>query len=395
MHLNSDEKQFIDKVSHFVNQEIRPNAQEIEQRQGLTHNLIRKLAKIGCLGVSIPKEYGGLNFNPLTYGFFTEIIGKGCCATRSLITVHSSLVSHTLLRYGNAIQKNLWLPDLVAGEKIAAFALSEPNFGSDAKSISTSYHSSSQSYVLNGHKKWITMGAIADLFLVFAKCNNLVSAFIVDRQLSGITVTPINEIMAGRGTHLAEITFEDVVVPKENLLLQEGTGFSYIANYALDHGRYSIAWGGTAIAHEALDAMVSYARTREQFGKKLFNFQLIQGLIGDSATKYYASRALCIEAGLMRNQNHPEASIKTTTAKYFSSKIANEITSDALQVHGANGFHPNYVVERLFREAKVLEIIEGTSQIQQQMIADAALRDHFKEYHSFKPSMACTPLFCS
>lgn len=383
MHLNQKEIQFLDKTREFVDKEIRPYSKKNEQYKGFTRDFIRKISKKGLLGVSIPKKYGGLNFNPLTYGFFTEIIGKGCCTTRSLITVQSSLVSHTILRYGTDFQKQLWLPDLTSGEKIAAFALSEPNFGSDAKSITTKYHLTSKGYVLNGHKKWITMAGIADLFLVIAKQDNLISAFIVDRHSPGITVDPINDITVGQGIHLAEITFDNVFVPKNHLLSQEGMGFSYVVNYALDHGRYSIAWGSLGIAHEALDAMVSYARSREQFGKKLFNFQLIQGLIGDSVTKFNAAKALCIEAGLMRNQDHIDAALKTTTAKYFTSKIANEIASDALQVHGANGFSTNYVVERLFREAKILEIIEGTSQIQQQIIALAALRKHYKPYHRF------------
>ncbi|MCE5294806.1 MAG: acyl-CoA dehydrogenase family protein [Chlamydiales bacterium] len=384
MHLTSDEKQFVDQATAFVENVIRPQAKQIEDGSGVSRELISQMGKLGFLGVSLPKEYGGLNHNPLTYGFFTEAIGKGCAATRSLITVHSSLVSHTILRYGSALQKKTLLPQLACGNIIAAFALSEPNHGSDAKSIETSYETTADGFILNGRKKWITMGGIADLYMVMAKKGAMVSAFLVDRKLPGISVKPIVDTMAGRGTHLAEIIFDNVSIPKDALLLQEGSGFSYIVNYALDHGRYSIAWGGVAIAHEALDAMVSYARSREQFGKKLFNFQLIQGMIGDSSTKYSAARALCIEAGMMRNQNHSEATLKTTTAKYFASKVANEIASFALQVHGANGFHPDYVAEKLFREAKVLEIIEGTSQIQQQMISDAALRDHYKEYHAYK-----------
>jgi alkylation response protein AidB-like acyl-CoA dehydrogenase len=183
--------------------------------------------------------------------------------------------------------------------------------------------------------------------------------------------------LAGRAAHIAELTFKDVEVPAENLLAKEGSGFTYIVNTALDHGRYSIAWGGLALAQEAVEAMVSYSRKRKQFGKKIYSFQLIQGLIGDAITKTHAGRALCMRAGEMRRDNHPSAVIESTIAKYFTSKIAMEIATDAVQVHGGNGCCNSYPVERLFREAKILEIIEGTSQVQQEIIASYGLRQYY------------------
>ena len=266
---------------------------------------------------------------------------------------------------------------MASGKKIAVFALSEPETGSDAANVQTRYEETDNGFVINGTKKWITCGDIADIFLVIASNGTKVSAFIVDRELGGITTSRLSGMLAGKASHIAEITFENVLVPKENLLGIEGGGFTYVVNTALDHGRYSIAWAGVAIAQEAIDAMVTYARKRSQFGQKIYNFQLIQGIIADATTKVHAARALCLKAAEMRTENHEDAVMETNMAKYFSSKIAMKIATDAVQVHGANGFTDKFPVERLFREAKVLEIIEGTSQLQQEMIAQFALRKYY------------------
>ena len=204
-----------------------------------------------------------------------------------------------------------------------------------------------------------------------------ITAFLVDRECEGITTTPIRGLLASRAAHIAEIEFNNVKVPKENILGKEGNGFTYIVNTALHFGRYSVAWGGLAIAQESLEAMVAYSRNRKQFGEKIYTFQLIQGMIGDAVTKIHAARALCLNAGKLRKEKHNDAVLETTIAKYFTSTIANQISSDAVQMHGGNGCYNKYPVERLFREAKILEIVEGTSQIQQQIIASFGLRRYF------------------
>jgi alkylation response protein AidB-like acyl-CoA dehydrogenase len=228
-------------------------------------------------------------------------------------------------------------------------------------------------------KKWITCGDIADIFMVIATNDTQISAFIVERQFDGVSTKPLKGLLASRASHVAEVTLDNVEVPESNLVGIEGGGYTYIVNTALDHGRYSIAWAGVAIAQEALDAMVKYARSRSQFGKKLHHFQLIQAMIGDATTKVHAARALCMKAGELRRANHDDAMIETNIAKYFSSKIAMDITIDAVQLHGGNGCCNEYPVERLFREAKILEIIEGTSQVQQEIIAKYALSRYYKK----------------
>jgi len=367
----------VNGIREFTDVHIRPFATEFDVNERLPKELITDMASRGYLGASFPKKYGGLGLDPIHYGFFTEQLGKGCCSTRGLVTVHTSLVGESLLRWGTEEQKDKWLPAMATGKKIAAFALSEPEVGTDAQSVQTKYTSKGDKYILNGTKKWITCGDIADMFLVIATNGTEVSAFIVDRASEGVSTRPLKGMLASKASHIAEIKLENVEVPAAHLIGKEGSGYTYIVNTALDHGRYSIAWAGVAIAQEAIDAMVRYARNRTQFGKKLHHFQLIQAMIGNAVTKVHAARALCIKAGEMRASNHDDAMIETSIAKYFSSKAAMEVTIDAVQLHGGNGCCNEYPVERLFREAKILEIIEGTSQVQQEIIAKYALARYY------------------
>ncbi|MGE5339914.1 MAG: acyl-CoA dehydrogenase family protein [Candidatus Omnitrophota bacterium] len=372
------QQEVIEEAREFAEQEIRPFAGQFEENEAIPRELIEKMAKKGFLSAPFPKAYGGLELDPVHYGLFTEEIGKACASTRAILTVHTSLVGETILRWGTEAQKNKWLPLMASGEKIGAFGLTEPEVGTDAKSVQTTYKKDCGKYVINGTKKWITLGDMADFFIIITKGENGNSAFIVERDRPGVTTTPIKGMLAGRAAHIALIELKNVAVPVENLLAKEGSGFTYIVNTALDHGRYSIAWGGLALCQEALESMISYSRKRAQFGKKIHSFQLIQGMIGDAVTKIHAGRALCLRAGELRRKPDPGAVMETTIAKYFTSRIAMEITTDAIQVHGGNGCCNKFPVERLFREAKILEIIEGTSQVQQEIISSYGLRQYYK-----------------
>ena len=373
------QQSIVSDVREFTDSRIRPFATEFELNERLPKELIRDMASKGYLAASFPAKYGGLGLDPVHYGLFTEQVGKGCCSTRGLITVHTSLVGESILRWGSEQQKEKWLPAMASGKKIAAFALSEPEVGTNAAGVQTKYHKNGKGYILNGIKKWITCGDIADIFMVIATNDTHISAFLVERQFAGVSTKPLKGLLASKASHVAEITLDNVEVPETHLVGIEGGGYTYIVNTALDHGRYSIAWAGVAIAQEAVDAMVKYARNRSQFGKKLHHFQLIQAMIGDAVTKVHAARALCMKAGELRRTNHEDAMIETSIAKYFSSKIAMDITIDAVQLHGGNGCCNEYPVERLFREAKILEIIEGTSQVQQEIIAKYALSRYYKK----------------
>ena len=294
-------------------------------------------------------------------------------------------MGESIIRFGTKEQKDKWLKAMARAEKIGSFALTEPDVGSDAKSIKTCYEQKDDFFILNGHKKWITFADIADFFIVLAveKEHKKYTAFIVERNFEGVRTSPIKGLIANKAAHIAEMELKQVIVPKENVLGKVGSGFVYIVNTALDHGRYSIAWAGVAIAQEALECMVTYARNREQFGKKIYNYQHIQGKIADAITNIHAARSLCIKAGELRKNNKPEAIIETSIAKYFSSKIAMHVTIDAVQVFGGDGCYNKYPVERLFREAKILEISAGTSQIQQGIISKYGLRKYFKPNEIF------------
>lgn len=378
------QKEIMTKASEYAESFIRPRAGEFDRNEELPKEIIDGLVKRGLLGAPIPIEYGGLGMDPVNYGHLTEIIGKACGSTRALLTVHTSLVSETLVKLGSAQQKEKYLPNLAKGKIIGCFALSEEDSGSDAKSIKTSYRKTENGYILDGRKKWITFGEIADLIIVIANNNGVISAFIVDRDMPGIQTKKMSGLIGSRAAHVAEITFNDVLVPAENLLGTEGTGFSFIVNTALCFGRYSIAWGGVALAQAALEEMVSYARARKQFGQKIGQFQLIKGIIGDSVTKVHAARAICLRAGELLYTNDVQSVMEINIAKYFTSKVAFEVSSDAVQIFGGNGCWNRYPVERLFRESKILEIIEGTSQIQQVMISNYGLRKYSKGKYNFK-----------
>lgn len=359
---------------------LAPRAQEFDRTERLAPDVIEEMAAAGFLGAAIPVRWGGLGLDPLAYGELTETIGKACCSTRALLTVHTSLIGETLAERGSARLKEKYLPDLAAGRRIGCFALSEPGAGSDAASVSTTYVGKGDVFVINGEKKWISFAGLADVFLVFATDSGVVSAFMVDRDADGVEVHPMSGLLGNRATHMARVSFTDVAVPKENLVAGIGAGFGFVANTALFFGRYSIAWAGVAIAQAALEQMCAYATSRVQFGVKIGAHQLVQKMVADAVSNVAAARELCRRAGRSRIERSHDAVMDTNVAKYFSSTIAQQVTSDAVQVLGGNGCWSEYPAERLFREAKILEIIEGSSQLQQILIADHGYKSFAGRY---------------
>jgi alkylation response protein AidB-like acyl-CoA dehydrogenase len=366
---------FLEQARDFSESALKPQAQAVDNAGALPRSVLDELARRGYLGSCLPKAFGGLGLDSKTYGQLTLAIGKGCPATRSVLTVHTSLVGETLARWGSREQQERWLGAIARGEKLAAFALTEPGHGSDARGIETTYKKTESGYVLNGHKRWITLGTFADLFLVLARAEgtDTLSAFLVERQ-PGLKTGRIEGLLAARAAGVADVTLAGLHVPPWALLGDEGAGLFPIGAFALWAGRYSVAWGGLAIAEAALDAMVEYAKRRLQFGRPIADYQLVREMIAEATVKVHAGRALCIKAGESKDAGEPSAPLATTVAKYYTARAAMEITTDAVQVHGANGFGQEYPVARLFREAKLLEIIEGTTQIHQKTISDYALQ---------------------
>ena len=381
--LTTEQKEILKDVRNFAKANIRPFAASFDEQQALPRSLIEKLAEKKYLAATFPKEYGGLDLDPITYGLLTEEIGKACCNTRALLTVQVSIVGESILKWGTKEQINRWIPQMSSGAKIGAFALTEPAIGSDARNVQTSYVKDGNKYLISGEKKWISFGDIADMFLVVARNKDEITTFIVEREAEGIVTKPMKGLLGCRASHVAEIELNNVVVPEENVLGKAGYGFRDVVATALDHGRYSIAWGGVAVAQAALEAMVSYSRERTQFGQKIRSFQLIKEIIGNAVTQTHAARAICLRAGELRKAGDPDAAVETCIAKYFCSRVAMEVAANAVQVHGGNGCYNKYPVERYYREAKILEIIEGTSQIQQQIIASYGIKNYYLEEYPF------------
>lgn len=364
------QKQVRKRVAAYVAREVMPFADHWSKAEAIPAEALKKLASEGYLGATIPVKYGGLEMDQVSYGIINEEVGKGCSSLRSLITVHSSLVSETILRWGTDAQKQYWLPLLAKGIRLAAFCLSEPETGSDAKNITTSYEDKKDHAVINGVKKWTTFGQVADVYLVIAKNPEGESAFLVERNTTGIEVKPLNGMLGTQASMLAEIHFTECKVPMENLLGRKGMGFMQVVNTALDNGRYSVACGSVGIARACLEESIAFSKTRKQFGVLLKEHQLTKQKIANMITNVKAAQLLCFNAGYLRDAKSPDAFIQTSVAKYFASRAANRIASDAVQLHGALGCHDALPIQRYFRDAKIMEIIEGSTEIQQLLIAD-------------------------
>lgn len=352
----------------FTEREIIPLAGAYEREEKVPAALIAKLSAEGYLGATLPPEYGGGGMSMLTYGLLNEEVGRGCSSLRSLLTVHG-MVAQSVLKWGRREQRDEWLPRLTTGDLLAAFALTEPGVGSDAGSVAATAADAGDAYVLDGCKRWISFGQIADLFLVFAKCEGRAVALLVERGSPGLTVEPISGLLGLRASMLAELHFEGCRVAKKNLVGRAGFGFSHVASNALDFGRYTVAWGCVGIGRACLEASVKYANERRQFGVYLKEHQLIRQMITDMITNVKAARLLCCRAGYLKDTGAPAAILETMVAKYFASTMAVKAAGDAVQIHGANGCGDAYPVQRYLRDAKVMEIIEGTTQIQQITIA--------------------------
>lgn len=371
----------------FVDEAIAPYANQCDREEYTPLELIQKLAHKGYLGALLPQDRGGSGMDMITYGLLSEEIGRGCSSLRSLLTVHN-MVAYALLKWGSSSQKADWIPKLASGEAIAAFALSEPNVGSDAKSVETTATLSGNAYLLNGKKKWITYGQIADVFLVFAQCDGKPSAFLVEKNSPGLSIEPISGMLGVRASMLAQLHFNNCQIPQENLVCRQGFGFSHVASSALDCGRYSVAWGCVGIAQACLEACIQYTNQRQQFGVYLREHQLIRQLITDAVVNIKAARLLCYQAGYLKDIGNPNSIMETSIAKYFASTTATKVASDAVQIHAGNGCSSDYPVQRYFRDAKIMEIIEGSTQIQQLTIAEYGYQEH-----RFLSEKTATPQF--
>jgi alkylation response protein AidB-like acyl-CoA dehydrogenase len=366
--LNPEQMRSRELFRSFAAEEIAPHADQHDLDEQIPESVIKKFAATGWLGAVIPKEHGGQGMDAITFGLLCEETGRASASLLSLLTVHG-MVCQALLKWGTAEQRAVWLPKLASGAAIGAFGLTEPDIGSDAKSVrSTAVHAEG-SYLISGEKKWISFGQVADLFLIIAQCDGRPTAFLVQRDTPGFATQAISGLLGFRSAMLARLFLRECRIPEENLVGRIGFGFSHVAGTALDHGRYCVAWGCLGLIEACLAACLSYTSERKQFGSPLRGHQLIQQMIADMITDSKAARLLCHHAGHLKDKGDPALIMETSTAKYFASKAAMKAASDAVQIHGANGCGSEYPVQRCFRDAKIMEIIEGSNQIQQIIIA--------------------------
>ena len=356
----------------FAQNEVKPLAQEIDEEERFPSETIPKLAKLGLLGIPFPKKYGGAGGDNLAYAMAVEEIAKTCGTTSVIICAHTSLCCYPIMNYGTAEQKAKYLPMLTKGHHVGAFALTEPNAGSDASKGQTEAKLEGDHYVMNGSKIFITNGYVADVFVVFAMTDKSrgtkgISAFIVESGFPGFSVGKHEEKLGLHGSPTAEIVFQDCIVPKENLLGVEGKGFS-IAMTTLDGGRIGIASQALGIGEGAVDEAVKYTKERVQFGKRISQFQNTQFQLADMHTRMEAAKYLVYSAA-MKKQNHEPYSADAAMAKLFAAEAASDVTRRAVQLFGGYGYTREYPVERMMRDAKITEIYEGTSEVQRMVIS--------------------------
>ena len=372
------EQEMIKKmVREFAENEMKPIASEIDENERFPEETIKKMAKLGLLGLTIPEEYGGAYVDGVSYAIVIEELSRVCASTGVITAVHNSIAPFPIIKYGTEEQKRKYLPSLARGEYLGAFALTEPNAGTDAASIQTTAEKEGDEYVLNGTKIFITNAPQAGIITVLAKTDRSkgakgISAFIVEKDTPGFKLGVLEKKMGIRGSHQAELIFENCRIPAENLIGKEGMGFR-IAMEGLDHGRVGIAAQALGIAQGAIDEAVEYAKQREQFGRPLAKFQAIQWMIADMETRVNAARWLVYSAADKKTRGK-RFSKDAAMAKLFASETANWVVNRAVQIHGGYGYTKEYTVERLFRDAKITEIYEGTSEIQRLVIARNLLR---------------------
>jgi alkylation response protein AidB-like acyl-CoA dehydrogenase len=365
-------------IKKFVDKEVRPLAEQIDREAEIPKELIKKIAKQGFFGICFPQEYGGAEAGEIGYCIMLEEFSRACASTTVLIGAHVSIGTMAIYLDGTEEQKKKYLPPLCSGEKIAAFALTEPEAGSDAANIQTTAELDGDHYVINGGKIYTTSGAIADTISLFAVTDKEkgarggITAFIIETDTPGFEVVRVEDKMGIRGTFTSELRFENMRVPKENVLGRLGYGFM-TAMKTLDVGRLSLAAGCLGASKELLDMSADYAKQRVQFGKPIAQNQAIQWMLADMAAEIFAMESLVYRAAWMLDQGM-KISMYSAIAKLYCSETLDRIVDRAVQIHGGLGYMKKYPVERFYRDSRINRIFEGTNEVQRMVIARSVLR---------------------
>ncbi len=373
------ERQIMQEARRFADEEVAPVARRMDEEERFEPRLIERMAELGFLGATIPKEYGGSGYSFLAAVLIFEQLGRACSSTRGFLSVHLGLHSMCILEWGTEDQRRRYLPALARGELIGCYALTEPQAGSDAANIQTTYRREGDYYVLNGMKHWISNSLLAHQAIVFATSDPSlrhkgITAFIVPLDTPGVVRERMDAKQLGhRAADHARIYFNDCKVPIENRLGEEGQGFK-VAMSALDNGRLTVAAGAVGIATAALEASLRFARERVQFGQPIGQFQMIQGTLSEMATETEAARMLTYRAAMLRDRGQ-RATLETSMAKFYACEVAVRAADRAVLLHGGYGYNNEYPVERYLRDAKGLQIYEGTAHIQRIIIARSLLKE--------------------
>lgn len=360
----------------FAEKEVKPLAQEVDETEHFPRETVEKMAKVGFLGIPIPKEYGGQGCDPLAYAMCVEELSKVCGTTGVIVSAHTSLCCDPIQTYGTEEQKQKYLVPLAKGEKLGAFGLTEPGAGTDAQGQQTKAVLDGDEWVLNGSKIFITNGKEADVYVIIAVTGTVekrgrmqkeISAFIVEKGTPGFTFGTKEKKMGIRGSATYELIFTDCRIPKENLLGKKGEGF-HIAMHTLDGGRIGIAAQALGLAEGALERTIAYVKERKQFGKALGQFQNTQFQLADMHAKTEAAKWLVYSAA-MKKENHEPYTVDAAMAKLVAAETASDVTRRCVQLFGGYGYTREYPMERMMRDAKITEIYEGTSEVQRMVIS--------------------------
>jgi len=374
----TDEQQLIrDAVREFAETEVTPIAAELDRDHRFPYELMPKLAEMNLMGMPYPEKEGGAGADYVSYVIAVEEISRACASTGIIVSAHTSLATWPIFKFGTEAQKDRYLADMASGRRLGAFALTEPGAGTDAAAGTATATLHADGYALNGSKMFITNAPYADVYVVFAKTDpergtRGMSAFIVEKDTPGFSVGEAEHKLGIRGSSTPPVYFADCRIPKEALLGGEGDGFK-IAMQTLDGGRIGVSAQALGIAQAALDASIAYAKERVQFGKPIANLQAIQWMIADMALEVDAARLLVYRAASCVDNGRPY-STEGAMAKLFASEAATRVAGKAIQIHGGYGYTESYPVERNYRDAKITELYEGTSEVQRMVIARSALR---------------------
>lgn len=383
MDFNLDKKHEMVRAlfKEFAENEVKPLAQEIDEKEEFPVETVKKMAKYGFLGITVPKKYGGQGCNSLTYAMCVEELAKVCGTTAVIVSAHTSLCIDPIMTYGTEDQKKKYVPPLAKGEKLGAFGLTESGAGTDAQGQQTKAVLDGEEWVLNGSKVFITNGKYADVYVVIAVTGKVqkqgkelkeISAFIVEKGTPGFTFGTKEKKMGIRGSATYELIFTDCRIPKENLLGLKGKGFG-IAMHTLDGGRIGIAAQALGLAEGALETTIKYVKERKQFGNSISKFQNTQFQLADMATKVKAAQLLVYRAAKAKEEGS-SYSEEAAMAKLYAAETAMQVTTKAVQLHGGYGYIREYNVERMMRDAKITEIYEGTSEVQRMVISANILK---------------------